>query len=47
LQPISTQLKTYDAKLVALPEERTDEIRKMLSEAKIQEHATKRNRRHV
>jgi FkbM family methyltransferase len=47
LQPISTQLKTYDANLVALPEERADEIRKMLSEAKIQEHATKRNRRHV
>ena len=35
LQPISTQLKTYDANLVALPEERADDIRKMMMEAKL------------
>ena len=35
LQPISTQLKTYDANLVALPEERADDIRKMLMDAKL------------
>jgi FkbM family methyltransferase len=30
LQPISTQLKTYDANLVALPDERADDIRRLL-----------------
>jgi FkbM family methyltransferase len=30
LQPISTQLKTYDANLVALPEERADDIRRLI-----------------
>jgi hypothetical protein len=35
LQPISTQLKTYDANLVALPEERADDIRRMLVDANL------------
>src|SRR5260370_5360371 len=35
LQAISTRLKMYDANLVALPEERADEIRKMLAAAKL------------
>jgi hypothetical protein len=35
LQPISTELKTYDANLVALPEERADDIRKIMMEAKL------------
>jgi FkbM family methyltransferase len=34
LQPISAQLKTYNANLVALPEERSDGIREMLAKAK-------------
>jgi len=40
LQPISTQLETYNANLVALPEERADGIREMLVEARLPEHAT-------
>ena len=37
LQPISARLKTYDANLVALPEERADEICRMLTEMKLHE----------
>jgi FkbM family methyltransferase len=40
LQPISTQLETYSANLVAIPEERADGIREMLAEARLREHAT-------
>jgi len=40
LQPISRQLETYDANLVALPEERADGIREKLAEARLCEHAT-------
>jgi FkbM family methyltransferase len=39
-QPISTQLETYNANLVAFPEERADGIREMLEEARLREHAT-------
>ncbi len=39
LQPVSTRLKTYDANLVAIPEERVGDIRKMLAEAKLGERA--------
>jgi FkbM family methyltransferase len=44
LQPISTQLETYNANLVAIPEERADGIREMLAEARLREHATTRTR---
>lgn len=44
LQPISMQLKTYNANLVALPEERADDIRSMLAEMKHNEGAAKRTR---
>jgi FkbM family methyltransferase len=44
LQPISMQLKTYDANLVALPEERAEDIRKRLVETKFREDATMRTR---
>ena len=44
LQPISMQLKTYNANLVALPEERADDIRWMLAEMKQNEDAAKRSR---
>ena len=44
LQPISTQLKTYDANLVALPEERAGDIRKLLMEARLHEQDTTRIR---
>jgi len=37
LQPISARLKTYDANLVALPEERADGICTMLTEMKFRE----------
>ncbi len=40
LRPISTQLETYNANLVALPEERADGIRKMLVEGRLCEHTT-------
>jgi FkbM family methyltransferase len=40
LQPISTQLETYNANLVAVPEERADGIREILVEARLPEHAT-------
>jgi FkbM family methyltransferase len=39
LQPISMELRTYDANLVALPEERADAIREMLTDARRQENA--------
>ena len=39
LQPVSSQLKTYDANLVAIPEERAGEIRKMLAEVKLRKRA--------
>jgi len=39
LQPISARLKTYDANLVALPEERADGICTMLTEMKFRERA--------
>lgn len=42
LQPISTRLKVYDANLVALPEERVDDIRRMLVEWKIRKRAATR-----
>jgi hypothetical protein len=45
LQPISTHLKSYDANPVALPAERVGEIRKILLEAKLREHATRWSRR--
>ncbi len=45
LQAISTRLKTYDANLVALPEERADEIRKMLAEAKLRANRHRELRR--
>lgn len=38
LQPMSTALRTYDANLVALPEERAEAIRKTLSDAKLHEN---------
>jgi len=44
LQPISTQLKTYNTNLVALPEERADGVRKMLMDVKLREDATTRIR---
>ena len=47
LQPISTQLETYNANLVALPEERADGIREMLMEARLREHATTWSRSQV
>lgn len=42
LQPISQQLKVYDANLVALPEERVADTHKMLAEAKLREAAVTR-----
>jgi FkbM family methyltransferase len=42
LQPISQQLKVYDANLVALPEERIADVQKMLTKAKLREAAVKR-----
>jgi hypothetical protein len=39
LQPIATELTSYDANLVALPEERAAEIQKLLREAKHREAA--------
>jgi hypothetical protein len=44
LQPISARLKTYDANLVALPEERADEICRMLTEMKFRERTEARRR---
>jgi len=39
LQPVSTRLETYDANLVAIPEERADDIRKMLAKVNLRERA--------